>query len=151
MTKQTKEIQLPLDIKGIMEILPHRYPFLLVDRIVEFEQGKTITGLKNVTVNEPFFQGHFPGEPVMPGVLILEAMAQVGGILACLSDPEMIGRLVYFAGVDKARFRRVVRPGDQLVMKLEMIKQKGKVIKMAGKAYVDEQLATEAELMASFA
>nr|WP_320013053.1 3-hydroxyacyl-ACP dehydratase FabZ [uncultured Desulfobulbus sp.] len=145
------EIELPVDIKKIMKILPHRYPFLLVDRIVEFDQGKTITGIKNVTINEPFFQGHFPGEPVMPGVLILEAMAQVGGILACLTDDDMIGRLVYFAGLDKARFRRVVRPGDQLVMKLEMLRQKGKVIKMAGKAYVDNQLATEAELMASFA
>jgi 3-hydroxyacyl-[acyl-carrier-protein] dehydratase len=151
MTLQTMEIQLPVDIKGIMDILPHRYPFLLVDRIIAIEKGKTITGMKNVTVNEPFFQGHFPGEPVMPGVLILEAMAQVGGILACLSDPEMIGRLVYFAGVDKARFRRVVRPGDQLIMQLDMLKQKGKVIKMAGKDYVDEQLTTEAELMASFA
>ncbi|MBM9614976.1 3-hydroxyacyl-ACP dehydratase FabZ [Desulfobulbus rhabdoformis] len=145
------EIELPVDIKQIMEILPHRYPFLLVDRIVELDQGKTITGIKNVTINEPFFQGHFPGEPVMPGVLILEAMAQVGGILACLTDEAMIGRLVYFAGLDKARFRRVVRPGDQLVLKLEMLKQKGKVIKMAGKAYVDDQVAAEAELMASFA
>ena len=151
MTEQTMERQLPLDVKQIMEILPHRYPFLLVDRISALEPGKSITGIKNVTFNEPFFQGHFPGEPVMPGVLILEAMAQVGGILACLSDTEMIGRLVYFAGVDKARFRRVVRPGDQLVMQLEMIKQKGKITKMAGKAFVDEQLATEAELMASFA
>lgn len=151
MTTQTSDVQLPLDVKGIMEILPHRYPFLLVDRIVELERGKTITGIKNVTMNEPFFQGHFPGEPVMPGVLILEAMAQVGSILACLSDPEMIGRLAFFAGVDKARFRRIVRPGDRLVLKLEMIKQKGRIIKMAGQAFVDEQLATEAELMASFA
>ena len=151
MTTQASDVQLPIDIKGIMEILPHRYPFLLVDRITELEKGKTITGIKNVTMNEPFFQGHFPGEPVMPGVLILEAMAQVGSILACLSDPEMMGRLAFFAGVDTARFRRVVRPGDQLVLRLEMIKQKSRVIKMAGQAYVDEQLATEAELMASFA
>jgi len=150
MTAQEFDVQLPIDIKGIMEILPHRYPFLLVDRIVELEPGKTLTAIKNVTMNEPFFQGHFPGEPVLPGVLILEAMAQAGSILACLSDREMIGRLAYFAGVDKARFRRVVRPGDQLVLRLEMIKQKGKIIKMAGKAFVDEQLATEAELMASF-
>ena len=148
---QASDVQLPIDIKGIMEILPHRYPFLLVDRITELEKGKSITGIKNVTMNEPFFQGHFPGEPVMPGVLILEAMAQVGSILACLSDPEMMGRLAFFAGVDKARFRRVVRPGDQLVLRLEMIKQKSRVIKMAGQVYVDEQLATEAELMASFA
>ena len=149
MTEQGEH--LPIDIKRIMEILPHRYPFLLVDRIVAMDQGKTITGLKNVSMNEPFFQGHFPGEPVMPGVLILEGMAQVGGILACLADPAMIGKLVYFAGVDKARFRRVVRPGDQLIYKLEMVKQKGKIIKMAGQAFVDDQLVTEAELMASFA
>ncbi|MCL2790492.1 MAG: 3-hydroxyacyl-ACP dehydratase FabZ [Desulfobulbus sp.] len=151
MTTSASDLQLPLDVKDIMAILPHRYPFLLVDRIVEVEQGKYITGIKNVTMNEPFFQGHFPGEPVMPGVLILEAMAQVGSILACLSDQEMIGRLAYFAGVDKARFRKIVRPGDQLVLKLTMLKQKGKVIKMAGQALVDGQLATEAELMASFA
>jgi len=151
MTTPVSDLQLPIDVKGIMAILPHRYPFLLVDRIVELEQGKSITGIKNVTMNEPFFQGHFPGEPVMPGVLILEAMAQVGSILACLSDQEMVGRLAYFAGVDKARFRRVVRPGDQLVLKLEMLKQKGRVIKVAGQALVDGQLATEAELMASFA
>lgn len=151
MTTPAFDVQLPIDIKGIMEILPHRYPFLLVDRIVELERGKTLTAIKNVTINEPFFQGHFPGEPVLPGVLILEAMAQAASILACLSDPELIGRLAYFAGVDKARFRRVVRPGDQLVLRISMIKQKGKVIKMAGQAFVDEQLATEAELMASFA
>ena len=111
------DIQLPLDSKAIMAILPHRYPFLLVDRIIELDKGKSATGLKNVTISEPFFQGHFPGEPVMPGVLILEGMAQTGGLLACLSDPAMVGRLIYFAGVDNARFRRVVRPGDQLLYK----------------------------------
>lgn len=146
-----QNIELPIDTKGIMKILPHRYPFLLVDRIIALEKGKSVTGLKNVSMNEPFFQGHFPGEPVMPGVLILEGMAQTGGILACLSDPEMMGRLVYFAGVDKARFRKVVRPGDQLIYQLEMIKQKSKLTKMAGKAYVNDQLVTEAELMATFA
>ena len=143
--------QLPMDVKAIMELLPHRYPFLLVDRITALDPGKTITGLKNVSMNEPYFQGHFPGEPVMPGVLILEGMAQVGCILTCLSDPAMIGRLAFFAGVDKARFRRVVRPGDQLIYRLELIKQKAKIIKMAGQAFVDDQLVTEAELMASFA
>ena len=143
--------QLPMDVKAIMEILPHRYPFLLVDRITALDPGKTITGLKNVSMNEPYFQGHFPGEPVMPGVLILEGMAQVGCILSCLTDPAMVGRLAFFAGVDKARFRRVVRPGDQLIYKLELVKQKAKIIKMAGQAFVDDQLVTEAELMASFA
>ncbi|MCL1980059.1 MAG: 3-hydroxyacyl-ACP dehydratase FabZ [Proteobacteria bacterium] len=151
MTTAASDLQLPIDVNGIMAILPHRYPFLLVDRIVEVELGQSIVGIKNVTINEPFFQGHFPGEPVMPGVLILEAMAQVGSILACLSSPELVGRLAYFAGLDKARFRRIVRPGDQLVLKLEMLKQKAKVIKVAGQALVDGQLAAEAELMASFA
>jgi len=146
-----KNITMPIDIRGILDLLPHRYPFILVDRIVDIEGGKTITGLKNVSMGEPYFQGHFPGEPVMPGVLILEGMAQVGSILAYLSSPENIGdRLVYFAGLDKVRFRRVVRPGDQLIFKLEMIKLKTKIAKMTGKAYVDDQLATEAELMATF-
>ena len=143
-------IQLPLDIKAIMALLPHRYPFLLVERITELDAGKTVTGIKNVSINEPFFQGHFPGEPVMPGVLLLEGMAQTGIILACLSFPELKGRLAYFAGVDKARFRRIVHPGDRLEYKLELLKQKGKVMKMAGKTFVEGQLAVEAELMASY-
>lgn len=143
-------VQLPLDTKAIMAILPHRYPFLMVDKIIALDPGKSITGIKNVTINEMCFLGHFPGEPVMPGVLILEGMAQTGGILASLADPALTGRLVYFAGVDKARFRRIVYPGDQMVYKLEMLRQKGRVIKMAGKTYVDDQLVTEAELMASY-
>ena len=144
------DIQLPLDAKAVMALLPHRYPFLLVERVTELEPGKSITAFKNVSVNEPFFQGHFPGEPVMPGVLMLEGMAQTGIILASLSQPELAGRLAYFAGVDKARFRRIVHPGDRLEYKLEMLKQKGKVMKMAGKTFVDSQLAVEAELMASY-
>jgi len=141
-----------IDIKGILELLPHRYPFILVDRVLEFEKHKSIKVLKNVTINEPFFQGHFPGEPVMPGVLILEAMAQAGGLLAYLSGPELVGeKLIYFAGIDGVRFRQKVRPGDQIIFQLEMIKQKVKISKMAGKAYVDNQLVTEAELMATFA
>jgi 3-hydroxyacyl-[acyl-carrier-protein] dehydratase len=122
-----------------------------VDRILEIEEGRHIVGLKNVTINEPFFQGHFPGEPVMPGVLILEGMAQVGALLAYRSIPEAIGtKLVYFAGLDGVRFRRVVRPGDQVIFRLEIIKLKAKLSKMSGKAYVDDQLVAEAELMASF-
>ena len=141
-----------LDIKEIISLLPHRYPFLLVDRILEGEKMKNLVGLKNVTINEPFFQGHFPSEPIMPGVLILEGMAQAGGILAFYSMPEMVGeKLVYFAGIDKVKFRRPVVPGDQLIYEVEVIKQKGKIWKMAGKAKVDDKLAAEAELMAALA
>lgn len=140
-----------IDIKEIMRLLPHRYPFLLVDRILEVEKGKSITGLKNVTINEPFFQGHFPVEPVMPGVLILEGMAQIGGILAYHSIPEMVGeKLIYFAGIDKARFRQPVVPGDQLLIEMKVLKQKGKIWKMAGKARVNGDLVAEAELLAAF-
>jgi len=140
-----------IDIKEIMRLLPHRYPFLLVDRILEVEKDKSITGLKNVTINEPFFQGHFPVEPVMPGVLILEGMAQIGGILAYHSIPEMVGdKLIYFAGIDKARFRKPVVPGDQLLIEMKVLKQKGKIWKMAGKAKVNGDLVAEAELLAAF-
>jgi 3-hydroxyacyl-[acyl-carrier-protein] dehydratase len=141
-----------LDIKEIIRLLPHRYPFLLVDRILEGEKGKSLVGLKNVSMNEPFFQGHFPCEPIMPGVLILEGMAQVGGILAFYSLPEMIGeKLIYFAGIDKVRFRQPVVPGDQLIYEMEVVKHKGKIWKMAGKAKVEDKVAAEAEFMAAFA
>ncbi len=151
MSGGTEIRQEAIDIKGILDLLPHRYPFIMVDRVLEYEKLKTIKGLKNVTMNEPFFQGHFPGEPVMPGVLILEGMAQVGGLLAYLSAPENVGeKLVYFAGIDGARFRRVVRPGDQIIFKVEIIKQKAKMTKMAGKAFVDDLLVAEAELLATF-
>jgi 3-hydroxyacyl-[acyl-carrier-protein] dehydratase len=140
-----------MDIKEIVRLLPHRYPFLLVDRILAGEKGKSMVGLKNVSMNEPYFQGHFPSDPIMPGVLILEGMAQVGGILAYHSRPEMIGKkLIYFAGIDKVRFRRPVVPGDQLIFEMMVIKHKGKIWKMAGKAKVDSKVAAEAEFMAAF-
>lgn len=140
-----------LDIKKILEILPHRYPFVMIDRILDYTEEKYIVGIKNVTINEPFFQGHFPGEPVMPGVMILEGMAQMGALLAYISMPEAIGeKLVYFAGLDNVRFRKMVRPGDQIVFKVETIRMKPKLSKMTAKAYVDDQLAAEAELMATF-
>ena len=139
-----------IDVKEIMQILPHRYPFLLVDRIESLKEGEEIVGIKNVSINEPFFVGHFPGNPIMPGVLIIEAMAQVGGVLAFHSSPkEWAGSLVYFMGIDKVRFRKPVVPGDQLRLKLTTIRQKQKVFKMRGEAYVDDALVAEAELMAA--
>ncbi|MEN9206189.1 MAG: 3-hydroxyacyl-ACP dehydratase FabZ [Thermostichales cyanobacterium BF4_bins_65] len=133
----------------IQAVLPHRYPFLLVDRIVEFEPGIRAVGIKNVTINEPFFQGHFPGRPIMPGVLIIEALAQVGGIIL-LQLPETEGKLALFAGIDQVRFRRPVVPGDQLRLAMELITIKQKRIgKMRGQAHVDGQLVTEGELMFS--
>ncbi|MEJ2169676.1 MAG: 3-hydroxyacyl-ACP dehydratase FabZ [Desulfobacterales bacterium] len=139
------------DIEKIMEFLPHRYPFLLVDRVISLVPDDRIVALKNVTINEPFFQGHFPGKPIMPGVLIIEAMAQVGGILAYeTGPPEKRNRLIYFMGMDKVRFRKMVVPGDQIIFEAKILKFKSKVAKMSGTATVDGQLAAEAELMASF-
>ncbi len=137
------------DINAIKKILPHRYPFLLVDAIIELEPEKRAVGVKNVTVNEPFFQGHFPQRPVMPGVLIVEAMAQVGGILLLNDRVDVENKLVYFMGIDNVRFRKVVQPGDQLVMELEMLKNRRTTFKMAGKAYVRGELVCEAEMMAA--
>jgi 3-hydroxyacyl-[acyl-carrier-protein] dehydratase len=147
------EIVIPenIDILEILRLLPHRYPFVMVDRILSVEVREQIVGLKNVTINEPFFQGHFPGRPVMPGVLILEGMAQVGGIMAFYANPEAIGnKLLFFAGIDKARFRRPVVPGDQLIFTLDFIKQKRSVMVMEATATVDDQVVARAELMASF-
>jgi beta-hydroxyacyl-ACP dehydratase FabZ len=138
------------DIKKIMDILPHRYPFLLIDRIIEIIPGEKIVALKNVTINEPFFQGHFPGVPIMPGVLIVEAMGQAGGILAFSSAPqENKNAILYFMGMDKVRFRKPVVPGDQLLIEAKILKQRSKAIKMSGIATVEEKLVAEAELMAS--
>ncbi len=141
----------PLDIQEILRLLPHRYPFLLIDRVLDYTAGEQITCIKNVTINEPFFQGHFPVEPVMPGVLIVEGMAQAGAVLAFLTDQERVGdSLVYFTGIDKARFRRKVVPGDQIVFEVAIVRRKGKVIKMECKALVDGAVAAEALLMATF-
>jgi len=140
-----------IDILEILRLLPHRYPFVMIDRVLSVETNRTVEALKNVSINEPFFQGHFPSKPVMPGVLMLEGMAQAGGILAFCSEPENVGtKLLYFAGIDKARFRRPVGPGDQLIYKLELLKKKRGIWKLSGKAFVDDQLVAEAELLASF-
>jgi 3-hydroxyacyl-[acyl-carrier-protein] dehydratase len=136
-------------IDEIMKILPHAFPFLLVDRIVEIELGKRIVGIKNVTYNEPFFPGHFPGRPIMPGVLIVEAMAQTAGVLAFKSMPEEEqGRPVYFLGIDNVRFRKPVVPGDQLHLELEITKHRQAIWGFKGKASVDGKLVAEAELLA---
>lgn len=139
-----------LDINAIQDILPHRYPFLLVDRILDFDE-EHIVGIKNVTVNEPFFQGHFPDFPVMPGVLITEAMAQVAGILVLRSIPDRKSKLVLLASVDEAKFRKPVRPGDQLRIEMKMEKRKATVVKMRGEATVDGVVVAEAVLMCKLA
>lgn len=140
-----------LDIQAIMQRLPHRYPFLLLDRVIRIVPGEEIVALKNVTINEPFFQGHFPARPIMPGVLIVEAMAQAGGVLAHETRrSEKPEGLIYFMGIDSVRFRRPVVPGDQLILEARLLKFRSRAAKMAGRALVDGQLAAEAELMASF-
>jgi 3-hydroxyacyl-[acyl-carrier-protein] dehydratase len=135
-----------MDVKEIQNILPHRYPFLLVDRILEMEPGKKAVAIKNVTINEHFFQGHFPGNPIMPGVLIVEAMAQVAGITAFLSGVQ--GDTVYFMSIEKAKFRRPVVPGDQLRLDVAVLQHRGNVWKFSGNATVDEKLVSEAEFTA---
>jgi 3-hydroxyacyl-[acyl-carrier-protein] dehydratase len=138
-----------LDIHAIMRQLPHRYPFLLIDRVLECKPGESLTALKNVTINEPFFPGHFPHHPVMPGVLIMEAMAQATGLLAfaTLGKPPSDNELYYFVGIDKARFREPVEPGDQLIFKVKMEAQKRNIWKFSGVAEVEGRTAAEAELM----
>lgn len=137
-----------VEIQEILALLPHRYPFLLVDRVKEFEPGQRLVAIKNVTINEPFFQGHFPGRPVMPGVLIIEAMAQAGGVLVFKSGGPVGRTIMYLAGIDEAKFRRPVVPGDQLRFEIEVLKTRPPVWKMQGKAYVDNVLACEAVVTA---
>lgn len=134
-------------ITEIMKFLPHRYPFLLVDRIVELEPEKRIVGLKNVTMNEQFFQGHFPGAPVMPGVLIIEAMAQVAGVMIYRDLPEREKKLIYFTGIENARFRRPVVPGDQLRIEMELLSRRNNFGKMQGRATVDGKLVADAAVL----
>ena len=135
-----------LDITQIQAILPHRYPFLLVDRIIEYDPGKRVVGIKNVTLNEPFFAGHFPGAPVMPGVLIVEAMAQTAGVMMLANIPDRESKLVFFTGIDAAKFRRPVVPGDQLRLELTVLRLRPRYIKLRGEAYVDGEMAAEAEI-----
>jgi len=136
-----------MNIKDIQNLLPHRYPFLMVDRIVEIEPEKRAVGIKNVTINEEFFQGHFPGNPIMPGVLIIEALAQVAGILAFQSGASE-GRSVYFLSIEKAKFRRPVVPGDQLRLEVSIVQSRGNVWKFSGNALVEDKIAAEAEFTA---
>jgi 3-hydroxyacyl-[acyl-carrier-protein] dehydratase len=141
-----------LDIIQIMEILPHRYPFLLVDKVLELDPGKRIVAMKNVTMNEPFFQGHFPGHPVMPGVLIIESMAQVAAIMAYVtSESNANDKVSYFMAIDNARFRKPVKPGDTLRIEIETLFNKRGIWSVAGKCYVGDTLVTEAELKATLA
>ena len=135
------------DVTEIQKMLPHRYPFLFVDRILEIEPGKRIVGLKNVSIDEPFFQGHFPGRPIMPGVLMVEAMAQVSGVLVYKSS-ETDDNMVYFMSIEKAKFRKPVVPGDQLILEVEALQNRGKVWKFKGEAKVDGKVVCEAEFMA---
>ena len=138
-----------INIQEIQGLLPHRYPFALVDRILDYVPGQKAVGLKNVTINEPFFQGHIPGRPIMPGVLLVEAMAQVGGVVLMLM-PGMEGKFFGFGGIDKVRFRRIVTPGDQLIMTVELLSlKKHRVAKMQGRGHVDGQLAVEGEMLFS--
>ena len=136
-----------LDINEIQKFLPHRYPFLMVDRVLEMERLKRIVVIKNVTMNEPFFQGHFPGQPVMPGVLILESMAQAGGLLLLQEIPDRSQKLLYLASMNNVKFRRPIVPGDQMRVEVSILAWKGDLCKVEGKAFVDGKLSTEATLM----
>jgi len=135
-----------IDIQEILEFLPHRYPFLLIDRIIEFERTKRLVAIKNVTINEPFFQGHFPGHPVMPGVLIVESMAQVGGLMMLATAAEAEQLIMYFTSLDNVKFRRPVKPGDQLRIEVDMVQRRGRMCKIHGVARVDGEIVCEADM-----
>ena len=134
------------DIQAILGLLPHRYPFLLIDRIIEFEPAKRVVAIKNVTINEPFFQGHWPGHPIMPGVLVVEAMAQAGAIIMMAAIEDRDNKLVVFTGIERAKFRRQVTPGDQLRIEVDVLSMRPRIGRIEGKAYVDGKLACEAVL-----
>lgn len=138
-----------IESQEILEFLPHRYPFLLVDRVIDYQEMHSIVGIKNVTINEPFFQGHFPGIPIMPGVLIVESMAQLGGILLFKTIPDRDTKLVFFAGIENARFRRPVRPGDQLRLEMNLLQNKKRLGKLKGEAFVEDKRVAEAEILFS--
>jgi len=140
-----------IDVQGIMALLPHRYPILLVDRILDSEPGQWIRGLKNVTIGEQIFQGHFPKQPVFPGVMIVEAMAQVGGCLFMQSIPDRHKKVLYFMSIDGVKFRKPVVPGDQLIMEVKVLQLRGKICKMRGEAFVDGVKVAEAEFMSTMA
>jgi 3-hydroxyacyl-[acyl-carrier-protein] dehydratase len=135
-----------LTIQEILDFLPHRYPFLLIDRVIEFEPAKRLVAIKNVTINEPFFQGHFPGYPIMPGVLVVEAMAQAGGMIMMAAIPDRATKLVVFTGIERAKFRRPVTPGDQLRIEVDVLSMKMRAGRIEGKAFVDGKLACQATL-----
>jgi 3-hydroxyacyl-[acyl-carrier-protein] dehydratase len=148
-TSELKDVPMLMNVIEIQKIIPHRFPFLLVDAILELDPAKRIVGIKNVTANEPFFQGHFPGMPVMPGVLIVEAMAQVAAVMVLKELPDRERKLVYFSGIDQARFRQPVVPGDQIRMVVEAIKMRSRHGKLRAEAFVQEKLVAEAEIFST--
>ena len=147
MTEALERVPTPIDLLGIMDLLPHRYPILLVDRILDYEAGKWIRGIKNISIGEHVFQGHFPKQPVFPGVLIVEAMAQTGGCLIMKDIPNRHQKVIYFMAIDNVKFRKPVVPGDQLVMEVQAVSLRSKICKMRGEALVDGQKVAEADFM----
>ncbi|MGD9344446.1 MAG: 3-hydroxyacyl-ACP dehydratase FabZ [Candidatus Aminicenantes bacterium] len=149
MPQKPRDKKAALDIKHILGMLPHRYPFLLIDRVLEYEEGKSLVAIKNVTYNEPFFQGHFPHLKVMPGVLLIEAVAQAGGVLIYLSIPEPEKKISFLSKIDKVKFRKTVVPGDQVRLEVEMLRMKTRICQVKGRALVDGEVVVEGEVMAS--